>query len=477
MSEPIVRKVALMASQDWTLRAAMAEFHNFLQPVLKWRGKRYRLELTRVLARPVVAGTDQSADADLIVDRTTHWNSYYRSWAHQAANSLGRFVNHPYTFFVYDKHATYDLMARAMHPADRFPKTVLLPLFNPWTPDQVANEWWQYEQKLVLENTELGFDPRRRKTDWAEVKRSLEHARRREERTKKMRDHFSIGGNWLKETVENVFGNRFPLYLKKAYGGGGARVWKVNDLKELYARFDRTGTEEAFHLQEAIDPYDKFYRCMGIGPIVFPMIFQPEQPLHSRYGTEKPVMDKEVYRRLQSYVMFINSYHRWTYNSFECLMRGGQLHPIDFANACPDSHFTSLHVHFPLTVVSLLKWLAFCAVTEKDLRIDMEMTHYLKVLNDPQIGAEEKFEFCRTVSDEYFEVDRFDEFCAESFPDVEERMIDFYDQKWDEILRYAIDHSDFPDHEHERFYQHYHEMMDKQWRPNAKRYLSPVVFE
>jgi hypothetical protein len=475
MSEPIVKKIALMASHDWTLRAAMAEFLQFLDPVFTWEGRRYRLQLTRIIARPVQAGADLSAEADLIVDRTTHWNSYYRSWAHQGANSLARFVNHPYTFFVYDKHSTYDLLARAMHPKDRFPKTVLLPLFHPWNEDQKRHALWVYEQQLILENTELGFDEARRRTDWAEVKKTLEYARRKEERNEKVRQDFSVAGNYLKETVDRVFAGRFPLYLKKAYGGGGAKVYRIRDLQELYARYDRTG-EEAFHLQEAIEPYDMFYRCMGIGPIVFPMVFQPDQPLHNRYGAHKPVMDPDIYRRLQSYVMFVNSYHRWTYNSFECLLRGGQLHPIDFANACPDSHFTSLHVHFPLAVCSLLKWLSFCAITAKDMRIDMEMTRYLSVLNDPEVGPIEKFDFCRKLSEEYFEIDRFEAFCKENLEGIEERMIEFYDLKWDEILRYSIERSDFPEHEHERFYRHYKELMERHWRPNAMHYLTPVVF-
>ena len=150
---------------------------------------------------------------------------------------------------------------------------------------------------------------------------------------------------------------------------------------------------------------------MGIGPIIFPMIFQPDRPHHEHYSTEKPPMDPQVFHRLESYVMFINSYHRWTYNSYECLMKDGKLHPIDFANACPDSQFISLHVHFPLLVCSLMKWLSFCAVTKKDMKIDLEMTRYLEFLNNSKRSQIKKFEFCRKNSDEYFETDAFNEFC------------------------------------------------------------------
>jgi hypothetical protein len=476
MSKPLVKKIALMASHDWTLRATMAEFLDFLEPVFRWEGKVYRIELIRVIARPLTAGTDLAKEADLIVDRTTHWNTYYRSWAHQAMNSLARMVNHCYTFSVYDKHSTYDLMARAIHPRDRFPKTVLLPQFQPWTEDQNRQWWWQQEQQLILENTDLGFDPARKQTDWRTVEEKLAEARRTDRRTRVVREDFYYSGPYMQEVVEQVFGNRFPLYLKKAYGGGGTDVYRVNDMEELYARYDRTGTE-AYHLQEAIEPYDMFYRAMGIGPIVFPMIFQPEQPLHQHYSPDKPTFDQDLFHRLESYVLFINSYHRWTYNSFECLLKDGHLHPIDFANACPDSQFTSLHVHFPLLVCSLVKWLSFCAVTGKDMRPDIEMKRYLTVLNNPEISQEEKFAFCRKASEEYFEIDKFREFCARNLADIEEKMVAFYDKRFDEIIRFAMEFSNFPEQEQESFYRYYKEMMEKHWRPNPTLYLTPYILK
>ncbi len=468
------KKIALMASHDWTLRAAMREFLDFVDPVIKWNGKEYKIELIRVIAEPVQAGKDLSHIADLIVDRTTHWNRYYRSWAHQAMNSRARMVNHSYTFAVYDKHSTYDLMARAIHPADRFPKTVLLPQFHPWTPDQIKQYWWEYEQELIVKHTRYGFDPERRQTDWDQVKIELESAKQFDVRERVVRQDFYHPGNYLEEIVNSVFENKFPLYLKKAYGGGGAKVYKINNMNELIEKYDTTG-DEAFHLQEGIEPYDVFYRAMGIGPIVFPMKFQPERPHHEHYGQEKLVIDRDVYHRLQSYVLFINSYHRWTYNSFECLLRDGSLHPIDFANACPDSQFLSLHVHFPLLVCSLLKWLSFCAVTEKDMKIDLEMTRYLSVLNDDSLSGEEKFAFCRAESDKYFETEKFNEFCELNFSDLNEQMIRFYDERFRDIIEYAIEYSKFPAREHAHFYEYYQKIMDEKWRPNAEKYLTPAI--
>ena len=122
MSKTVTRKIGLMASHDWTLRLPghWRSFLDYLDPTIKWDGKNYKIELVRIIAKPLRVGSDLSKTADLIVDRTSHWNPYYRSWAHQAVNSQARMVNHAYTFAVYDKHSTFDLMSLAMHPADRF---------------------------------------------------------------------------------------------------------------------------------------------------------------------------------------------------------------------------------------------------------------------------------------------------------------------------------------------------------------------
>ena len=476
MSSPSIKKIALMASHDWTLRLAMRQFLDFIDPVIRWKGKEYKLELIRVIAKPLEVGTDLSLEADLVMDRTTHWNSYYRSWAHQAMNSMARMVNHSYTFAVFDKHSTYDLMSRAIHPEDVFPKTVLLPQFQPWTEDQINQMWWEREQVLIAENTQFGFDPLRRKTDMDAVKTALASEQRYHTREQIVRQHFYDSGEYLQKVVNDVFQNKYPLYLKKAYGGGGAKVYKINNFQELCEKYDRSG-DQAYHLQEGIEPYDYFYRAMGVGPIVIPMIFQPDQPHHEHYSSEKPCLEKHVYNRLESYVMFINSYHRWTYNSFECLSKNGKLHPIDFANACPDSQFISLHVHFPLIVCSLLKWLSFCAVTGKDMGVDLQMTQYLKKLNSPQISQLEKFEFCREMSEKYYEIAKFNDFCGENFTDLNQQMVSFYDKQFEEIIRFAMQFSNFPEAEHETFYQYYDQMMKQIWRPNTDLYLTPHVIK
>lgn len=468
------KKIHITASNDWSLRYGMMEFVKFLNLTIKHQGEEYTIEFGRVIAEPLRCGDNLSSMTDCIVDRPVDWTDYYKCWGQQALNSQVKMTNHNNMFAIYDKHSTYDLMARLILPEDHFPTTVLFPVFEPLTEDQRVREYWKTEQMYVMDHTRYGWDPNRKEIDWEKVQEKMAEYERLEEKRAEVKKFFSPDYNYIVEAMEEYFDNTFPVFLKTHFIGGGRNVSKISGLQELYKKYNDPGGR-AFYLQEAIEDYDLIIRCMAVGPQVLPMKYESDTPPHQRYSLEKLKVDKAMFCRLENYVLFINAYHHWTYNSSEVLVKGTRMFPVDLANACPDSHFTSLHVHFPWLINALVKWLTFCAVAEMNMRIDLEQGKYLPILNDERHGRQEKYQQVTAISRRYFQIDKFEEFCEENFKDLDDQMIAFYNVKGEDLIRYAISMSDFPKEKHEFFFRYYKNVMNKYFRKNAKEYLTTVI--
>lgn len=470
-TKAIHKRVSVTMTADQDPWQTLGELIRFACPEIVHEGRRYELDLTTMPMVPIRCGESLRGQTDLVLDRSSRWSEYYRCAAHSVMNSGVAMVNNSQTNDNLDKHSACDVLMRAMHPSDRHPTTVLLPEFQPYTEEQAADEQWALEQKLIIEHTRHGADPARRVVDMDGVRAQMARARRARARFKAARAKVLVPGNYLKAVVERDFGGRFPLYLKKAFGGGGTDVYKVHSLEELYARYDETNGS-AFHLQEAVLDHDQFIRCMVIGSQLLPIHYRPEAPLPDRYDEIRPIVSGPPFDRLRSYALFVNAYHRWTFNSFEAFLKADSVQPIDYANACPDSTFLSLHVHFPWLLCALVRWLAFCVILDVDLRVDLEQQRYRSVLDDPSMPQLRKYEICAQRSREYFQIERFRAFCEASLPDLDDAMIRFYDESIDRIIARAIADSGFAPHERGTFTDLYKRRMETHFRPNAKDYLA-----
>jgi len=130
------------------------------------------------------------------------------------------------------------------------------------------------------------------------------------------------------------------------------------------------------------------------------------------------------------------------------------VHPIDYANACPDISITSLHYYFPWAISTLLKWSVFCAVSGRRPRLDLDTSMYFEVA-DSDRTYEEKLDEYRRLADDYFEIERYQEFCAESLSTVDDLVRDWVSSPaFDGLLTQTV-RSTYPAAEHERFLAHF----------------------
>src|SRR3990170_3281087 len=105
--------------------------------------------------------------------------------------------------------------------------------------------------------------------------------------------------------------------------------------------------------------------------------------------------------------------------------------------------------------MTLAKWAIFCATTERKMRVDQDTADYFSIGDREDMSYEEKIAAYRVLSDEYFETDRYNEFCAKHLPDIEERMVEFVESgEFDDLLVETV-RTTFPPHEHDTFIPHY----------------------
>ncbi len=82
----------------------------------------------------------------------------------------------------------------------------------------------------------------------------------------------------------------YPLFMKPYDGGGWVGVSKMDDEGGLRAAYEGSGTK-LMHLQSAVLPYERFVRCIGLGPQTRAVNYDPAAPLHDRYRMDRNFVD------------------------------------------------------------------------------------------------------------------------------------------------------------------------------------------
>jgi hypothetical protein len=159
----------------------------------------------------------------------------------------------------------------------------------------------------------------------------------------------------------------------------------------------------------------------------------------------------------------INAFFRWEFNSCETLVRGTEAHPIDYANASPDVALTSLHYYWPWAIGALLRWTVFCTVTGRRPRaVDLDTRRYFEIGDRTDLSYAEKLRAYRRLADEYFETDRYQDFCASRLGHLDELIRDWVGSRDFDALLVETVRTTYPPHEHEQFVAHFRGLVG-QW--------------
>ena len=351
----------------------------------------------------------------LVIDRLAYWYYVPREWLKKVALMDGVYLlNSPFTFQSMEKHAAYCAMMRL---GLKVPETVLVPFKNPVDNARYAYTAARYNRPFDL------------------------------------------------DVIAAQIG--YPLFMKPYDGGAWRGVSRINNVTELHAAYDASG-EMLMHLQKAID-YDVFARSLSIGAETMVMKFQPDQPMHLRYAVDHSFLSPQVGDEVVTIGRLVNAFFRWEFNSCETLVKGGEVYPIDYANACPDVALTSLHYYFPWAIKALVKWCVFALVTGRRPRLDLETDRFFAIADEPGMSYGEKLAAYRELADTYFETERYQDFCASNLSRLDQIVLDWVaGADFDQLLVRTVQ-SVYPAHEHEKFIAHLRGLLNLWVRDESAR--------
>jgi len=389
------RRIGLSLGADICWPICYEEILKRLDLAINIRGEVIRFEVDRVTIEPF--DLRQSVRYDVVIDRLTHWYNTSREWIKKGIVMDGLYVfNNPWTVQAVEKHTAYCAMIELGLP---IPQT------------------WMIPAKSYEPTPDLGVTL---------------------ERYAKLFDLSEIGAKI-----------GYPMFMKPYDGGGWAGVSRIADEAALRSAYDQSGTR-VMHLQEAIEPYDLFVRCIGLGPQTYTVSYDPSAPAHDRYLMDRKFLTDDEESLLADITLTINTFFGWDFNSCEALRKDGVWYPIDFANPCPDSQVTSLHYHFPWLIKANLRWSLFCAATNRPMTTNLDWAPYLKV-REKGMPYREQVAAYADIARKRLSADKFDAFCEKHLSHLDEVTWEFFgtDTAQDAVRQKVA--ALFPPHEMEKF--------------------------
>jgi D-ala D-ala ligase C-terminus len=406
----------LGTEQDWP--SAFESIVRRVGPVTDAAGTEHHYDVERIVIEPF----DLRAKPryDLVIDRLAYWYYHPREWLKKVAMMDDVYLlNSPFTFQSMEKHAAYCAMMRL---GLKVPQTVLVPYKNPPEHPKYAPTAARYNRPFDLD-----------------------------------------------EIAERI---GYPIFMKPYDGGAWVGVSHIRNREELHRAYDDSG-QRLMHLQKAVAGYDVFARSLSIGAETMVMKFDADQPMHARYSVSHGFLDPAVGEETVTIGRLVNAFFRWEFNSCETLIKDGEVYPIDYANACPDVAITSLHYYFPWAMKALVKWSIFCTATGRRGRLDLDTRRYFDIADRTDVTYAEKLVCYRDLADDYFEVERYADFCASRLSHLDEVVLEWVEgPDFDQLLVETVQ-ATFPAHEHDQFVAHYRGLLGA-WAGDERARLAVV---
>lgn len=385
MTEKQQAVIGLMDPNSYSFRAALEGLLNHITRDVKYKGKTHEIVARRIVSRPYnVLGA--STSCKVILNRGAHWNPHHNSFFHLVMQH-SYMINDMVSFKSIDKNTSYGHMSEL---GLNIPATWAVP---------------QADYSKLLDSDRI--DPDLIFPDY------------------EMFDLAAIG--------EEV---GYPSYMKPQDGGGWVDVIKVNNVHELHDAYHKI-KDKPVNLQKAVD-YKEFVRVVGVGPQMMPMHYNASaKHSHDRYlrnehtAVEQCFLPAEQFDEVSKITKIINAFYNWDHNSCEILVdHDGVSHPIDFANAYPDSNVTSLHFYFPELVKAMARWLIFIAVTGRKKPLFAQYWEEMYKIKDKAEKKgwtyKQKIDAYAEIADEAFQTRDFEKFVKESLPDFEKEAYSYF---------------------------------------------------